>query len=68
MTPVVGEIYYAVIMVDTTLIARNRARVQWECWFDRVMDRPRIEAAPCERSRNSSSPRRGGLRQMSIQC
>jgi hypothetical protein len=68
MAPVVVEIYYAVIMVDTTLIARNRARVQWEGWFDRVMDRPRIEAAPCERSRNSSSPRRGGLRQMSIQC
>ena len=56
------------LMKDTALIARTRAMVQWECWFDRVMDRPRIEAAPCERSRNSSSPRRGGLRQMSIQC
>ena len=31
MTPVVGEICYAVIMVDTTLIARTHAMVQW--WY-----------------------------------
>jgi hypothetical protein len=53
MTPVVEEIYYAVSMVDTTLIARTHGMVQWDCWFDSVMDRPRIEAAPCESSRNS---------------
>jgi protein involved in polysaccharide export with SLBB domain len=41
MTPVVGELCYAVIM-DTILIARTHAMVHWECWFDRVMDGPRI--------------------------
>jgi hypothetical protein len=31
MTPVVGEICYAVITVDTALIARTHATVQW--WY-----------------------------------
>jgi hypothetical protein len=31
MTPVVGEICYAVITVDSALIARTHATVQW--WY-----------------------------------
>jgi ParB family chromosome partitioning protein len=35
MTPVVGEICYAVIMVDTALIARKHAMVQW--WWSLII-------------------------------
>jgi hypothetical protein len=35
MTPVVGEICYAVIMVDTALIARTHAMVQR--WYSLVV-------------------------------
>jgi hypothetical protein len=39
MTPVVVEISYAVIMVDTTLIARTRAMVQW--WYGKQRNKLR---------------------------
>jgi hypothetical protein len=46
MTPVVGEICYAVIMVDTTLIARKHAMVQW--WYGEVGAYVRGEAVTAD--------------------
>ena len=43
MTPVVVEIYYAVIMVDTTLIARNRAMASPTAAFKKNCTRRRNE-------------------------
>jgi hypothetical protein len=43
MTPVVGEICYAVIMVDTVLIARTHAMVQG--WWSLIIQQQRQKSA-----------------------
>jgi hypothetical protein len=48
MTPVVGEICYAVIMVDTALIARKHAMVQW--WYGYVVCTGECQSIVCFKS------------------